>query len=76
MFGGEEFGGSGDKTISETELFNPRAGRWRRLPDMRTLRHGLGGAALGNRVFAVEGGPQPGLAFSDAIEFIEVPLPR
>jgi hypothetical protein len=76
VFGGEEFGGSGDETISETELFNPRTGRWRRLPDMRTPRHGLGGAALGNRVFAVEGGPQPGLTFSDAIEFIEVPLPR
>ena len=25
---------------------------------------------------AVEGGPQPGLAFSDAIEFIDEPLPR
>jgi hypothetical protein len=25
---------------------------------------------------AVEGGPQPGLAFSDAIEFSDVPVPR
>ena len=24
----------------------------------------------------VEDGPQPGLAFSDAIKFIDVPLPR
>jgi hypothetical protein len=76
VFGGEDFGGSGDETISEVELFYPRTGRWRRLPDMRTPRHGLGGAALGNRVFAVEGGPRPGLAFSDAIEFIDVPRRR
>jgi hypothetical protein len=76
VFGGEDFGGSGNETIAEVELFDPRTRRWRRLPDMRTPRHGLGGAALGNRVFAVEGGPQPGLAFSDAIDFIDVPRRR
>ena len=47
---------------AEVELFDPRTRRWRSLPDMRTPRHGLGGVALGNRVFAVEGGPAPGLA--------------
>ncbi len=76
VFGGEDFGGSGNETIAEVELFDPRTRRWRRLPDKRTPRHGLGGAALGNRVFAVEGGPQPGLAFSDAIDFIDVPRRR
>ena len=75
VFGGEELGAGGE-TIAEVELFNPRTGRWRRLPDMRTPRHGLGGVALGNRVFAVEGGPQPGLAYSAAIEFIDVPRLR
>ena len=45
----------------QVELFNPRTRRWRALPDMRTPRHGLGGAALGNRVFALEGGPRAGL---------------
>jgi N-acetylneuraminic acid mutarotase len=72
VFGGEELA-PGDSTIAEVELFDPRTGRWRSLPDMRTPRHGLGGAALGSRVFALEGGPQPGLAFSDAIEFLDVP---
>jgi hypothetical protein len=47
--------------------------RWHRLPGMLTPRHGLGGAALGRRVYALEGGPQPGFAFSDAIEFLDVP---
>jgi N-acetylneuraminic acid mutarotase len=73
VFGGEEFGGAGGSTIAEVELFDPRTKRWRRLPDMRTPRHGLGGAALGNRVFALEGGSRPGLVFSNAIEFLDVP---
>ncbi len=72
VFGGEELQ-PGGTTIGEVELFNPRTRRWRALPDMRTPRHGLGGAALGNRVFALEGGPQPGLAFSNAIEFLDIP---
>ena len=72
VFGGEDFAGSGTSTIEEVELFDPRTRRWSRLPDMRTPRHGLGGAALGNRVFALEGGPSPGFAFSDALEFLDV----
>jgi hypothetical protein len=39
---------------------------------MRTPRHGLGGAAKGGRVYALEGGPQPGFAFSRVVEFIDV----
>ena len=72
VFGGEELA-PGGSTIAQVELFNPRTRRWRALPEMRTPRHGLGGAALGNRVFALEGGPEPGLAFSNAIEFLDVP---
>jgi N-acetylneuraminic acid mutarotase len=71
VFGGEELG-AGGTTIREVELFNPRSRRWRRLPDMRTPRHGLGGVARGSRVFAVEGGPRPGFHFSKAIEFLDV----
>ena len=74
VFGGEELiGGREARRIREVELFDPRTRRWSALPDMRTPRHGLGGAALGNRVFAIEGGPQPGLSFSNAIEFLDVP---
>jgi N-acetylneuraminic acid mutarotase len=75
VFGGEELG-TGGSTIAEVELFDPRTGRWRALPEMRTPRHGLGGAALGNRVFALEGGPQPGFAFSKTLEFLDVPSRR
>jgi N-acetylneuraminic acid mutarotase len=72
VFGGEDLSPGGE-TIGEVELFDPRTGRWSRLPDMRTPRHGLGGAALGNRVFALEGGVIPGFSLSRTIEFLDVP---
>lgn len=72
VFGGEELQ-PGGRTIAAVELFDPRNRSWRSLPDMRTPRHGLGGAVLGRRVYAIEGGPSPGLFFSAAIEFLDVP---
>lgn len=71
VFGGEDFGTG--KTIPEVELYNPATGRWRSLPDMRTPRHGLGGVSRGNRVYAIQGGPQPGFNFASTIEFLDVP---
>jgi N-acetylneuraminic acid mutarotase len=71
VFGGEELT-PGGATIGEVELFDPRRRRWRSLPEMRTPRHGLGGVALGNRVYAIEGGVRPGFSFSSAIEALEV----
>jgi N-acetylneuraminic acid mutarotase len=72
VFGGERLE-PGGTTIAEVELFDPRSRRWSSLPDLRTPRHGLGGAALGRRVYAIEGGPTPGFDFSRAIEFLDVP---
>jgi N-acetylneuraminic acid mutarotase len=71
LFGGEELG-AGGTTIRPVELFDPRTRRWSSLPGMRTPRHGLGGAALGRRVYSIEGGPTPGFDFSDAIEYLDV----
>jgi N-acetylneuraminic acid mutarotase len=71
VFGGEELDGA--STIAEAEVFDPRTGAWTPLPQMVTPRHGVGGAAKGNRVYAVEGGPRPGLAFSGAIEYLDLP---
>jgi len=72
VFGGEDLA-PGGTTIGSVELFDPRTRRWTSLPGMRTPRHGLGGAALGNRVFALEGGVTPGFAVSPTIEFLDVP---
>ncbi len=70
-FGGEEL--DDGTTIAAVELFDASEGSWERLPDMVTPRHGLGAAALGSRIFAIEGGPRPGLAFSGALEFLDLP---
>jgi hypothetical protein len=45
-----------------------RTKRWRRLADLPTPRHGLGVVASGGRVYAVAGGPVPGLTVSGAVE--------
>lgn len=71
-FGGEELG-AGGQTIEEVELYDPEERAWKDLPSMRTPRHGLGGTARARRVFALEGGPQPGLSFSGLVEYLDIP---
>lgn len=71
VFGGEQLG-PGGTTIKQVEVYSPRRNRWRRLADMLTPRHGLGGVSFGRRVYAIEGGPQPGFHFSRAIESLLV----
>ena len=71
VFGGENLE-PGGTTIAEVELFSPRTGRWRNLPDMRIPRHGLGGVARGRRVYSIQGGVTPGFSFSSAIEVLDV----
>jgi len=73
--GGEELA-EGDETIAPVEIYNPRRKRWRLLAPMLTPRHGLGVVSRGRRVFAIEGGPQPGAAFSNLLEFLDVPNRR
>lgn len=69
VVGGEEASG----TIAEVEMYDAARRRWSALADMRTPRHGLGAVAYRGRVFALEGGPQPGFAFSNAVEALRVP---
>ncbi|MGH2983079.1 MAG: Kelch repeat-containing protein [Solirubrobacterales bacterium] len=70
--GGEQLD-EGDQTIAPVEIYDPAEKRWRALPAMLTPRHGLGVASRGRTVFAIEGGPQPGLTFSSALEALRVP---
>ena len=49
------------------------ARQWRHLPDLPTPRHGLGVVATGRTVYAIAGGPQPGLTTSGAVEHITLP---
>ncbi len=71
VFGGEELS-EGGTTIEQVEAYDPAARTWTALPEMITPRHGLGAAAAGGRIFALEGGPQPGLAFSRSLEFLDL----
>jgi Kelch motif len=72
VVGGEELTPGGE-TIRPVQAFNPRTRRWLKLPGMLTPRHGLGVVAQGSRIFAVEGGPQPGGTYSSVIEVLRVP---
>jgi N-acetylneuraminic acid mutarotase len=64
--GGEEGAG----TIAEVDRYDNATRKWQRLPAMPTPRHGLAVVPVGGRVWVVSGGPQPGLAFSNAVEIL------
>ena len=59
-------------TIASVFAYDLSRGRWRGLPDLPTPRHGLGVVALGMRVYAVAGGPSPGLTVSGANEYLDL----
>jgi hypothetical protein len=70
--GGEEPAG----TIASIECLSggrwaraaPGAGWWSRVATLRTPRHGLGVAGVGDRLHVIAGGPEPGLFVSGAHE--------
>lgn len=62
--GGEEPAG----TIASVYAFDVVRRHWDRLPNMRTPRHGLGVVTFGGTVYAIAGGPRPGLHVSGANE--------
>jgi N-acetylneuraminic acid mutarotase len=62
--GGEEPGG----TIAAVYAFDRAARQWRRLPDLPTPRHGLAVEGIGNRLYAIAGGLEPGLSVSGVSE--------
>jgi len=66
--GGEEPAG----TIKEVELYDPRKRRWTRLRDLPTPRHGLGVVSYRRRVYVIEGGDQPGFAFTRTLEALDI----
>jgi len=67
--GGGEVPGQPD-TVPSIECLD--GGEWQRVATLRVPRHGLAVVAERNRVHFVSGGPQPGAAFSDAHEILEV----
>jgi N-acetylneuraminic acid mutarotase len=66
--GGEDPGGS----IASVYAYDRGERRWARLANMRTPRHGLAAVGRGSVVYAVGGGPEPGLSQSGANEALRV----
>jgi N-acetylneuraminic acid mutarotase len=70
-FGGEQPGEGLAGTIPQTESYDPAADAWTSLPNLLTARHGLGGAAVGGRVFAIEGGNITFKSVTSAVEALD-----
>jgi N-acetylneuraminic acid mutarotase len=70
VFGGETFA-SDRRTFDEAEAYDPQADAWTVLPPMPTARHGLGAATVGRRIHVLAGGPEAGLSYSGANEYLE-----
>jgi len=55
-FGGEWFAPGGGGVFRETWIYDPATDVWTAGPDMRTPRHGLAAATVGDTVYAIAGG--------------------
>lgn len=64
-------GGEAGATFAEAEAFEISTGTWKALPPLPTPRHGLGVVAIGNTIYTLAGGPEPGLHVADTTEAIE-----
>ena len=65
-------GESSSGTFSEVEVYAPALEQWESLPGLPTPRHGLGVVAVGDQLFVLAGGPQPGLTVSNANESLDL----
>lgn len=59
VFGGEYFDAEGGGVFAEVWIYDPDGEVWTAGPPMRTPRHGLGGVAIDDRVFAIAGATGP-----------------
>lgn len=73
-FGGEYFDSDGGGVHPEVWVYDPAADRWGAGPAMRTPRHGLGGVALDNRIYALAGATGP--SANGTSNRVEVHAPR
>lgn len=76
VFGGEDPRSGLPGTIPEVELYDPGDDRWMPLPAMGKPRHGLGGASVGRRIYALEGGDVTLLSVTNVGEALTVPCPN
>ncbi len=68
VIGGEEALG----TFNRVEAFHIEEGKWFSLPPLPTARHGLAVVAVDGKIYAIGGGPKPGLTVSDKNEVLVI----
>jgi hypothetical protein len=64
VFGGDDeldWKDGGGSVSASAWAFDPRTGRWQRLPDLEIERHAFGAAVSGGRIYAVGGSYCPGI---------------
>jgi non-specific serine/threonine protein kinase len=69
-------GEANEGTIRSVYRLNLSTRRWSRLPDMKSPRHGLAVVGFRGRVYAIAGGPTPGLSVSGANEYLTLARAR
>ncbi len=69
IFGGE----SPQGTFATNEAFNPATNSWKTYSPMPTARHGLGAATVGQNIYVLGGGLNPGSTDGTANEAFSVP---
>jgi len=70
--GGEGNPASSSGVFAQTEVFVPASNQWLSLPDMRTPRHGTGGAAIGNTFYVPGGAAVQSFGASAEVESIDL----
>ncbi|HEX2058711.1 MAG TPA: kelch repeat-containing protein [Actinomycetota bacterium] len=58
--------------FEQASALDVRTNKWRDLPPLPTPRHGLAVVSVGDRVYAIAGGTQPGYSYSTANEVIDL----
>ncbi|GIX48899.1 MAG: hypothetical protein KatS3mg131_3110 [Candidatus Tectimicrobiota bacterium] len=68
VFGGEGNPARSDGLFAEVEVYDPFHDRWQALPPMPTPRHGIGAAALGDRIYLPGGATVQGFGVTGVHE--------
>jgi N-acetylneuraminic acid mutarotase len=67
------FGGEDPRLFSEVEMYDPSVDRWQRLSPMRTPRHGIFAAVIGNAIYIPGGAIAQGFGATDVNEVYVIP---
>jgi N-acetylneuraminic acid mutarotase len=73
VVGGEGNAGAPGGIFPQAEQYDPADDEWRALPDMRTPRHGMGAAAVGNSLYVPGGADIAGFGAVATHEVLRIP---